>query len=130
MKVSSTPNEDIEIYKGDFELFCDNISIAVKGSILFHWLPEMSVMFSGNCPEINALIESFINGRNIKIRRKEIEWESDCFFTEVHSKEGFCKGTIKNQLIFGAQTNAQDRITFDIPNLNYIKGKAVIKRKK
>lgn len=120
--IMDAPNAVIKIYEGEYLLKLGDEEFLIDGELIFKWVPNLSVNFSGR-PRVNGagLVFRFADDTDndgvIFINGLEV---GKCFLTRVNDER--IKGTFVKNVVSGDKNIAVDRIKFSIPNFYDFKG--------
>lgn len=118
----SEPNEEIPIYKGDFQLKDDENLITLAGSIWYSWLPDPLLRFSGTVigPRLDfqagTIKELVVNGHIVA----QANLTGLSTTPRKQTLDGFCL-----QASLGDISKPVTEVQFVIPNIRYFRGETV-----
>lgn len=121
----SEPNEDIPIYKGNFELRGKDFLLSVTGEISFSWFPKTVARFKGTVnqttddlrqlftvgarPDLQVFIAGLVFG--------------NCIISNINiSQERTLEGYINGDAVLGDKSISVSKIKFHLPNFIDLKG--------
>ena len=117
------PNQDINIFSGEFQLRLKEKSISVNGKIWFSWFPSTGVNVSGMVTSgtIHALpldeaVEIVVDGLQV----------GECHISNKLFGAGeLIEGHAHGQVIIGDKSVATNKVEFSIPNLREYFGQPI-----
>lgn len=122
----SSPNEEVPIFSGTFELRSDEKIYSVSGSIAFHWIPDSGARFEGiiqengkdffkdeqQNPTYDVVVDGLSFGPGLVLR----------YSPGPHLKSAYVTGVMAQQAVIGDKSIAVEKIRFSIPNLREFRG--------
>ena len=115
----SIPNENIDIYKGEFKLIVGNEKIHLKGWIKYTWLPHPVLRFLGESEKVHdpIYIASHLS------ESVDLSFDSYILKASITSfNRNEYKGILDSPTIHGHSESYVEEISFVIPNLKEIYG--------
>lgn len=118
------PNEPITVHVGTFELRQGANTISVEGKILFGWIPEIGMKFSGKVSAGNAL-RLFDRMAKVQVVANSLV-VGEAFVNHItHSHESELEGNLFGIAVWGDKSIAVSKVYFGIPNMRYFFGAPV-----
>ena len=117
----TSPNRQIRLYSGAFDLEQGGKIIPANGSLTFRWLPEPDVQFAATID-----LTTHLDPGNARIRVSEIHLEADALLSNIHIEPGSQRvsGILNGVFIAGPSSNVE-RVDFQLANFHQILGESV-----
>lgn len=121
------PNENIEIFSGNFQISDNLVSYKVNGIIGFHWFPSIEVYFNGNIEiAFNDLIPLTYSDMGLQLIFDDFVFGNAVLTYFNTSKEAneisYIEGRLIPPVIYEIQSVPVEKIKFVVPNLRKLAG--------
>lgn len=117
----TSPNRQLRLYSGAFELEQGGKITRAKGTLTFRWLPEPDVQFTGTID-----LTTHLEPGNVRILVSAIHLEADALLSNIHIEPGSQRvsGILNGVFIAGLSANVE-RIDFQLANFHQILGESI-----